>query len=36
MLYVPSVDWCATFRKADSLIHVPGQLYLGGFSSLRL
>jgi alcohol dehydrogenase (cytochrome c) len=30
MLYVPSVDWCATFRKAEELQHVPGQLYLGG------
>lgn len=34
MLYVPSVDWCATFGKADSLVHVPGLLYLGGFSRL--
>jgi alcohol dehydrogenase (cytochrome c) len=34
MLYVPSVDWCATFRKAERLIHVPGSLYLGGSSAL--
>jgi alcohol dehydrogenase (cytochrome c) len=30
MLYVPSVDWCGVFRKADELHHVPGQLYMGG------
>jgi alcohol dehydrogenase (cytochrome c) len=30
MLYVPSVDWCGTFRKAETLHHVTGQLYLGG------
>jgi alcohol dehydrogenase (cytochrome c) len=36
MLYVPSVDWCATFRKAEELRHVPGQLYMGGSSLLDL
>jgi alcohol dehydrogenase (cytochrome c) len=30
MLYVPSVDWCGTFKKAGTLVHVPGQNYLGG------
>lgn len=30
MLYVPSVDWCGTFRKATALQHVPGQNYMGG------
>jgi glucose dehydrogenase len=30
MLYVPSVDWCGVFRKAEELHHVPGQLYMGG------
>jgi alcohol dehydrogenase (cytochrome c) len=30
MLYVPSVDWCATFRKAEELRHVMGPNYLGG------
>jgi alcohol dehydrogenase (cytochrome c) len=30
MLYVASVDWCGTFRKAQGLVHVMGQLYLGG------
>jgi PQQ-dependent dehydrogenase (methanol/ethanol family) len=34
MLYVPSVDWCATFRKAEQLRHVPGQNYMGGTSPL--
>ena len=24
MLYVPSVDWCGTFRKATELQHTPG------------
>jgi hypothetical protein len=30
MLYVPSVEWCGTFKKAQALVHVPGQNYLGG------
>jgi alcohol dehydrogenase (cytochrome c) len=30
MLYVPSVDWCGTFKKAGVLQHVPGQNYMGG------
>ena len=30
MLYVPSVDWCGTFRKAADLQHVPGRNYMGG------
>src|SRR5262245_2126550 len=30
MLYVPSVEWCGTFKKAERLVHVPGQLYMGG------
>lgn len=30
MLYVRSVDWCGTFKKAEELRHVVGQLYLGG------
>lgn len=29
-LFVPSVDWCATFKKAEQLVFVPGQLYMGG------
>jgi len=29
-LFVPAVDWCATFRKADQLRYVPGQFYMGG------
>jgi alcohol dehydrogenase (cytochrome c) len=36
MLYVPSVDWCATYRKAEELRHIPGQLYMGGSSILEL
>jgi len=34
MLYVNSVDWCATFKKAEELRQVPGQLYMGGTSVL--
>jgi alcohol dehydrogenase (cytochrome c) len=30
MLYVPSVEWCGTFKKAARLVHVPGQNYMGG------
>ena len=30
MLYVPSVDWCGTFKKEDEARHVDGQNYLGG------
>jgi hypothetical protein len=30
MLYVASVDWCGTFRKFDTLVHVTGQNYMGG------
>jgi alcohol dehydrogenase (cytochrome c) len=36
MLYVASVDWCATFRKAAQLRHFMGSLYLGGMSDLDL
>lgn len=30
MLYVPSVDWCGTFRAADEAQYVAGQTYQGG------
>ena len=30
MLYVASVDWCGTFKKAEELRHVIGQNYMGG------
>jgi alcohol dehydrogenase (cytochrome c) len=30
MLYVLSVDWCGTFRKANQLEHVMGRNYMGG------
>ena len=29
-LFVPSVDWCGVFKKADELRYVQGQLYMGG------
>jgi alcohol dehydrogenase (cytochrome c) len=31
MLYVPAVDWCGVFKKADEARFVEGQLYMGGF-----
>ena len=30
LLYVASVDWCGTFKKAEQLDHVPGRNYMGG------
>jgi alcohol dehydrogenase (cytochrome c) len=30
MLYTPAADWCGTFRKAETLVHVPGRNYMGG------
>ena len=30
MLYVASVDWCGRFIKSETLVHVMGELYLGG------
>ncbi|HWQ33488.1 MAG TPA: PQQ-binding-like beta-propeller repeat protein [Blastocatellia bacterium] len=30
MLYVPAVDWCGTFRKAEEARFVQGQTYMGG------
>jgi alcohol dehydrogenase (cytochrome c) len=30
MLYVPSVDWCGTYKRADEARNVPGQGYMGG------
>jgi alcohol dehydrogenase (cytochrome c) len=30
MLYVNSVDWCGTFKKAEELEHVLGRNYMGG------
>ena len=30
LLIAPAVDWCGTYRKADELRYVRGQLYLGG------
>ncbi|MEP7273488.1 MAG: PQQ-binding-like beta-propeller repeat protein, partial [Acidobacteriota bacterium] len=30
MLYVPAVDWCGVFKRADEVRFVMGQLYMGG------
>ncbi len=29
-LYVPAVDWCATFKRAEELQFIAGRLYLDG------
>ncbi len=30
MLYMPAVDWCGVFKRADEVRFVLGQLYMGG------
>jgi alcohol dehydrogenase (cytochrome c) len=30
LLYVPAVDWCATFTSVDEFRFIPGKLYMGG------
>jgi len=30
LLYVPAVDWCATFTAFEQVRHIPGKLYMGG------
>jgi alcohol dehydrogenase (cytochrome c) len=30
MLYVPAVDWCGIFKKAEDARFVEGQTYMGG------
>jgi PQQ-dependent dehydrogenase (methanol/ethanol family) len=30
MLYVPAVDWCATFTAYEQVRYIPGKLYMGG------
>jgi alcohol dehydrogenase (cytochrome c) len=30
MLYVPAVDWCATYSAAEEPRYIPGHSYLGG------
>jgi alcohol dehydrogenase (cytochrome c) len=30
MLYVPAVDWCGVFKRADEAKFIAGQLYMGG------
>lgn len=30
LLYVPAVDWCATFVAFEQVRHIPGKLYMGG------
>ena len=29
-LFVPAVDWCAVFKRAEELEYIQGRLYLGG------
>ncbi len=30
LLIAPAVDWCGTYKKADELRYIHGQLYMGG------
>jgi alcohol dehydrogenase (cytochrome c) len=30
MLYMPAVDWCGVFKRADEAKFVPGQIFMGG------
>jgi len=30
LLFAPAVDWCGTFKKADELRYIQGQMYMGG------
>jgi PQQ-dependent dehydrogenase (methanol/ethanol family) len=34
LLYVPAVDWCATFKSVDSVEYKPGTGYFGGEPTL--
>jgi alcohol dehydrogenase (cytochrome c) len=34
LLYVPAVDWCATFTAFEETRFVPGKLYMGGTADL--
>ncbi len=34
LLYVPAVDWCATFAAFEQVRHIPGKLYMGGTADL--
>jgi alcohol dehydrogenase (cytochrome c) len=34
LLYVPAVDWCATFTAFEQVRHIPGKLYMGGTTDL--
>jgi len=34
LLYVPAVDWCATFSAFEQVRFIPGKLYMGGRTDL--
>ena len=34
LLYVPAVDWCATFSSFEQVRFIPGKLYMGGRTDL--
>ena len=34
LLYVPAVDWCATFTAFEQVRNIPGKLYMGGTTDL--
>ena len=33
-LFVPAVDWCATFSSFEQVRYIPGKLYMGGRTDL--
>ncbi len=34
LLFVPAVDWCATFSSFEQVRYIPGKLYMGGRTDL--
>ena len=34
LLYVPAVDWCATFSAFEQVRYIPGKIYMGGRTDL--
>jgi alcohol dehydrogenase (cytochrome c) len=34
LLYVPAVDWCATFSAFEQVRYIPGKLYMGGTTDM--
>ena len=34
LVYVPAIDWCATFSSIAPVRYIPGKLYMGGRTDL--